>query len=362
MDNVKKVPIIDITDLYHPAQDPGDNFDIIAAYALPEIDLRAVILDATERFRQPIADGGDPTFRDTRGYAREPGVIPMTQMNFIFNRNVPYATSPFTTMKSPDDCMYDVPVFQQYGIELILKTLQDSEEKVEILSFGSARTLAAAYNREPDLLRSKVKRIHLSAGSSSPEYPEWNVLLDPNAIVCLFRSDLPIAVYPCATGQGPFDYSPNNSFWRLPNLEFIKDMHPKLKRYLGYAFGYVNRVDFLRAVQEDFPEEHMQAIYPHYHSVWETAVWMQVSNRVLVHRADGSYRIIPADEVLPTDSVLPNELRPCKVNVQENGRFTFEYTDEPTNLLIYYRGEPYENEKALREALPALYLSINPDE
>ena len=40
----KRVPVIDITDLYHPYQDPGDNFDLIAAYALPEIDLRAVIL------------------------------------------------------------------------------------------------------------------------------------------------------------------------------------------------------------------------------------------------------------------------------------------------------------------------------
>ena len=43
------VPVIDVTDLYHPHQDVGDNFDVLAAYALPEIDLRAVILDCTER-------------------------------------------------------------------------------------------------------------------------------------------------------------------------------------------------------------------------------------------------------------------------------------------------------------------------
>ena len=29
----KKIPIIDITDLYHPYQDPGDNFDLMMAYA-----------------------------------------------------------------------------------------------------------------------------------------------------------------------------------------------------------------------------------------------------------------------------------------------------------------------------------------
>lgn len=40
-----KIPVIVITDLYHPAQDPGDNFDLLMAYALPNIDLKAVILD-----------------------------------------------------------------------------------------------------------------------------------------------------------------------------------------------------------------------------------------------------------------------------------------------------------------------------
>ena len=55
------IPLIDVTDLYHPHQDLGDNFDLIAAYALPELDLRAVILDCTEPFRQPVAkDPGPP--------------------------------------------------------------------------------------------------------------------------------------------------------------------------------------------------------------------------------------------------------------------------------------------------------------
>ena len=30
-----RVPLIDVTDLYHPHQDVGDNLDILAAYALP---------------------------------------------------------------------------------------------------------------------------------------------------------------------------------------------------------------------------------------------------------------------------------------------------------------------------------------
>jgi hypothetical protein len=46
--------------------------------------------------------------------------------------------------------------------------------------------------------------LHLCAGGSSPPfagYVEWNVALDPWAIVCLLRSDLPIALYPCAANN-----------------------------------------------------------------------------------------------------------------------------------------------------------------
>jgi hypothetical protein len=82
----QRVPLIDVTDLYHPHQDVGDNFDIIAAYALPEIDLKAVILDSTEKYR-----------RDGNG--RDAGFIPVLQMNTLFDRDVPCATTPYTALR-----------------------------------------------------------------------------------------------------------------------------------------------------------------------------------------------------------------------------------------------------------------------
>ena len=161
--------------------------------------------------------------------------------------------------------MLDSPKFQQAGIELILDTLRQSSEKVDITVFGSAKSVAAAFNRDPDLVRAQLRRIHLAAGASSPDCVEWNVLLDPQAIVCLLRSDLPIAIYPCATRDvfkdgkrvniGAFEYGPHNTFWKLPNLKFIAQMEPRLRRYLTFAFGRVNRVDFLRAMEEDPPAD-----------------------------------------------------------------------------------------------------------
>jgi hypothetical protein len=72
----------------------GDNFDLITPYALPEVDLRAVVLDCTEPFRQPVAkDPGPGLFPDPNG-PREPGFIPVLQLNHLFGRNVPAATIP----------------------------------------------------------------------------------------------------------------------------------------------------------------------------------------------------------------------------------------------------------------------------
>ena len=131
-----RIPLIDVTDLYHPHQDVGDNFDILAAYSLPEVDLRAVILDCTEPFRQPVAKNPGPGLFPDTGGPREPGFIPVLQLNYIFGRNVPCATCPFTRMKSVGDKMLDAPRFQQEGIELILKTLRESAKPVQIVSFG----------------------------------------------------------------------------------------------------------------------------------------------------------------------------------------------------------------------------------
>jgi hypothetical protein len=343
----RRVPLIDCTDLYHPHQDPGDNVDLVAAYALPEVDLKAVVLDVTQQYR-------------TEGGRRDAGFIPVLQLNSIFNRNVPCGVTPYAKMKSPEDPMLDAPRFQQSGVELLLKVLRETREPVEIASFGSCRAIAVAYNREPELLKKQVKRIHVCAGASEPGYLEWNVVLDPHALVRLLRSDLPIAIYPCATKEGPFAYGPHNCFWKLGDLRFIAHMQPRLQAYLAFAFSQSNRMDFLQAMEEAPPAALLATIGQREHNVWETAVWIEIAQRRLVRRADGHFRIIPAGQVRRSDKVLPNELRPVRVQVRDDGQFAWEPTNGRTNFWMYARGDPRRNEEALREALPALYESFRP--
>lgn len=366
-----KTSIIVITDLYHPYQDPGDNFDLIMPYALPELDLKAIILDITDAFRKPVADHRT-LWPDPRG-PREAGIIPVMQLNYIFNRNIPFACGPFLEMKNVTDKMLELPAFQEAGIDLLLNTLRESQLPVEIVSFGSARPIAVAYNREPDLLRKKVKRIHLSAGTASPEYKlgldkganaipggEWNVALDVNAFICVLRSDLPVAIYPCAGKDGGFVLDKNNTYWKMPDLQFIRKIDIELQRYLKYNFLKVLGYDFLRAmdVGEIADSVLIANQFPSPHHIWETAIWMAVSNRILVQRVNGDYLLIPAAEILQTDKVIPNGLKACKIDVRNDGRFKFNITNSPSNFSIYYRNDPQQNEKAFQQALPKLYISF----
>lgn len=81
---IQKIPVVVITDLYHPYQDPGDNMDLIMGFGLPDVDLKAVLLDITDAFRKDTAD--HPTlWKDPRG-PREAGIIPVEQLSYIFNK------------------------------------------------------------------------------------------------------------------------------------------------------------------------------------------------------------------------------------------------------------------------------------
>ena len=347
------IPLIDVTDLYHPYQDPGDNFDLVAAYGFPEIDLRAVILDATQSIRAGKID---------------PGFIPVIQLNYIFDRNVPYGVSPFRKMQSPADKLLDVPAFQQSGIQLILDTLRRSKQKVHIVSFGSARTIAAAYNREPALFSKKVARIHLSAGGAPKGALEWNVLLDPNAIVCLLRSHLPIDIYPCSSPVnipnpkvdtcGSYVLGKHNTYWLLPDLGFIASMDPHLRRYLAYSFTRASRSDFLGAIDDPATDAAIPTFTSRRHHVWETSVWQGITGRKLVSRDNAGYRLLP--DANPGDKVITESLRPCSVQVEDNGSYRWDFNHPSKNFRIYERQDPQADQKALREALPALYQSFKP--
>jgi len=128
------VRVIYSTDLYSPPADPDDYFDLACLFALREVDLRAIILDnAAAGFTQQD----------------RPGEIPLRQMEHITGRRISFAMGLREGMKSPDDQAPAAAPESQAGIELILSALRGSQQRLTIITVGSLRDVAVAFNRDP---------------------------------------------------------------------------------------------------------------------------------------------------------------------------------------------------------------------
>ena len=354
-----QVPVIVVTDLYVPAQDVGDNFDIIAPYALHGIDLKGVIFDVTDEYRFGI---------DNAGATREPGYIAVTQLNYLFGRNVPCACSPFTAMRSADDGMYDVPGFQQQGFELFFELLEKSEKPVDVVSTGSCRFLAVAYNRNPGLMKRKIRMLHICAGASSVSFKEWNIDLDETSATAILTSGLPISLYPCATENGPFDKGANNTFWSLDSLGFVMNMERSLRNYIVYSFLRKTDNSYLHYLDRPLPQADSSAFMDFRsdrfygsggaHYVWETSLWQQIADLALARRPGQEWRLVSRKDLTPEHEVFEEGMLPVTLDVRDDGCFSFEYSDKETGIAIYHRSDPELHQQALREALPALYMSF----
>jgi len=56
--------------------------------------------------------------------------------------------------------------------------------------------------------------------------------------------------------------------------------------------------------------------------------------------------------------VVPEEMIPVDVKVGDDGHFEATPTSQATTFRLYHRPDPAANQAALRDALPALYLSF----
>jgi hypothetical protein len=180
-----EVSIIHSTDLCHPHGDPDDHYDLACLFALKEFDIKGIVLDLGEE------------------QAVRPGRPAVQQMMHITGRRVPYAVGLSKPLRSGGDQALDEAKQFQGGVELILAVLRRAGDKVVLHTGGSCRDVAAAFNRQPELFRSKVKAIYIDAGNGPEgEQNECNVKFSPAAYLRLLESGLPVYWCPCFGRDG----------------------------------------------------------------------------------------------------------------------------------------------------------------
>lgn len=345
---MSSVPLVHITDLYHPPQDPDDHVDLATVFGLPELDLRAIILDQTRR-----ALRGE---LNEEGHTLDPGFVPVEQLNHLAGRKVPVAAGPMDALGNPRDTAEDRPLSEQRGIELLLHTLRESKERVCISVVSSLRILAAAFNRDPELLHRKVDRVLLNAGSSG-NYLEWNVELDPAAYACVLRSGLPIDWYPCANGTGPFETNEHNTYWKAPQVTLFRDLQPPLRAWFYYAFSHGRCADVIRVLQEEVDEPAWQYILSQTRNLWSTASLVIAAGRSLVNTSHG-WRFVPAGGSHTPVSSGPWSFEEVAVTVDDHGITRWKKSTVPTGIRLFRRETGPSHDAAMLEALNALLRDI----
>lgn len=281
-----RIPLVHVTDLYHPPQDPDDHVDLATIAGLEEYDLRAVVLDVTRKFLVPAPAGWDA--------ARDPGFVPVLQLGYLSGRAIPVAAGPMEPLGHPGDSAADRPVAEQGGIELLLRVLAQSEEAVVISVVGSCRVVAAAFNREPALLRARTRAVLLNAGATGGRKREWNVALDPAASVCLWRSGLPLCWFPCATGNGAFDrVHERSAHWKVSHELLFREIPAPLRAWFCHALSGNLRGDCIRALSDGGRGAVWEGILAGERCLWSTASLVMAAGRVLSKTSAG-WRFVPA--------------------------------------------------------------------
>ncbi len=193
-------PVIYSTDLYYTIEDIDDYFDAAVLLKCSEADLKGVVLD--------------------NHYYPTDGEKALAKIMEFSRRRVPVAKGLGQfEMRSFADKGYDVD--DEGGVEMILKTLRESREKVALIAVGSLTDCAVAYLREPALFAEKIAAIYPVAGSVESPVQDYNVKLDPKAFVTIMRSGLPIVWVPV-----------DSSMWYFPAPKMLVPEKNALAHFL----------------------------------------------------------------------------------------------------------------------------------
>jgi len=331
------IPFIHTTDLYNPPQDPDDLVDLATVFALPELDLRAIILDPTRKFVGQL----------------DPGFVPVAQLNYLTGQAVPVAAGPIDPLRSPSDMARDRPRREQAGIDLLLHALSRCHEPAIVSVVGSARAIAAAWNREPKLLQQKVRAVLVNAGATTGKPgAEWNVDLDVHAWVALLRSRLPILWYPCTGEHGPTGFDPHNTYWLASHRRLFDGLPQPLRAYFDYAFNHPARGDIIRALSTLGQGPSWEKVLAGQRNMWSTASFIMAAGRVLAQTSEG-WRFI-AKEQAGGLRLQTLEMLPINYRVDDGGVVRWSLKPEPGNVRIFHRKPDEEHVRAMGEATNAL--------
>lgn len=320
------VPLIYSTDLFHPPDDPDDHVDLVTLFALPEFDIRALILDLGQLQRA------------------KPGSIPVQQMMALTGKEVPFAAGLAHPLSYPEDKGLSQFKVYQAGVELILRALEESERPVNVITVGSARDVSAAFNRAPHLFREKVARWYVNVGNSGGGHLQWNSHLDPQAYLRLMTSDLPICWCPSFGSRATFETfaagglqtQRHQVYWKFLQRDIYEALPKPLQNFFLYALGHKHpsNEDPITYLQREPEPELRDCVWGQTRSMWSTASLYHAAGRKLYRKQD-QWAILA--QPLPEYQLASvYDFVPATVSIDRDLRTTLQL-DHPTGKFQVFR-------------------------
>lgn len=218
------------TDLFRPYNDPDDHWDLLGAFALARgglASLAGVLID------HPPAPPILPRPCD-------PDIGAVAQLSYLTGVHVPVAIGHgelFSERQSLDGPVPD-------GVRFILDQLR-AHEALAIGIVGSARDVADAISREPELFRARCRAIYLSAGNGSPHPAperllEWNVGLDPAAFARVLQAPCPVYWMPCLDDEERVADPVSREYathYQFRQGEILDQLPEAYRNYFGQMFA-----------------------------------------------------------------------------------------------------------------------------
>jgi hypothetical protein len=337
------LPLLHVTDLFHPHGDPDDHFDLAVTYALARrgyFDLRGVVVDYPPEFR-----------------AGDPAVVAVAQMNRLAGFSVPVSIGTSLHLKNRRDTLVDATVQETAAVRFICSQLRAWPYPVALVCVGNAADIAVAALREPGLFKEKCAGVYLNSGSAhdNPEKAgmlEFNVRLDPAAYAAMFELPCPLYWYPCWNTVELRESGADGSFYWLQHRETLSELSSGAASYVGYMFGKAADPKWLRSMENPPADaETWEKILDGKRGMWSTASQFAAAGLTVIK--DGT--IVPAAKA-GGDALF--EMTPVEVTCADDGRLTWKRVDKPTGRWMMRVTDVARYPSAMTKAVATLFKEL----
>ncbi len=331
------------TDIFRPHNDPDDHWDLACAYALASkglAELSGILIDHPPG--PPILNHkSDPDLGSVAQLSDLTGCWPPVAVGC---RDFYSARRDFKTKPPPP------------GVKFLLDQLRERELSIVIV--GSARDVAEAVEREPELFARQCRGIYLNAGSGSPDPAavkelEWNVKLDRAAYVKLWEARCPIFWLPCLqdeAGTGAPESREYASHYRFRQREILDDLPVRLRNYFGWMFTKEASSAWLERLDGDFSEI-LAAKGKGFRFMYSTASFFHLAGLSVTR--DGE---IVSDDSDPGDLVYRFE--PIALTCGADAVTHWRPASGETNRFLFHVVDPAKYPAAMTRAMKTLLLGM----